>query len=78
MGRLCVISREPRQCNQSDGITVPSRIGACDACDRHRHIGGRTVKRALGHRHGYFPTHCTLGLQKPGIDAKRLNLLAFV
>jgi hypothetical protein len=61
--------------NQSDGIIVLIRIGACDARDGYGHIGGRTVKRAFCHRYGYFPTDRALCLQEPGIDAKSFNLV---
>jgi hypothetical protein len=33
------------------------------------------VKRAFGHRHGYFPTDRALCLQEPGVDATRFNLV---
>ena len=61
--------------NQPNGITVFVRVGACHAGNSHRHIGGRTMKRAFGHRHGYIPTHRPLGVQESGIDAKRFNLV---
>jgi hypothetical protein len=61
--------------NQSNRITVFVRIRSRDAGDGHSHIGGRTVKRAFGHRHGYLPTDRALCLEEFGVHAKRFDFV---